>query len=145
MASASVLSRKNWTRCPKLVLCVPDGDMQGWKCISCCRMPVPFVILSFVLVAPRKASLIPAPESLRWGVAQSPVGGCSRWKSTRRAWGSVHQRDTHASADLAYGLMPMISHLNPLYAMGILAVPITRRAIGLSWYTFSISILVMKK
>ena len=74
-------------------------------------------------------------------MAQSPVGGCNRWKSTRRAWGSVHQHDVHASADLAYGWCfdlpskPVIcyGHFGSVHHMQ------GHR------HTFSVSVLVLKK
>lgn len=53
-------------------------------------------------------------------------------------WGSDHQQDVWASADLADVLMPLFCH-----PVGIRAVPITSRVMSLFWLTFPIPRLVM--
>lgn len=103
MPSALDLSRKNWTRCPKVVLHVPGGDTRDENISAVAEYQYNLYLYPWFLLL--KA----------WDEAQHKA---QRWQSTKRAWGSDHQKAVWASADMACVLKPLVCHPNPWYTVG---------------------------
>lgn len=119
MPSASDLSRKNWKRCPKVVLHIPGVDTRDENTSAVAEYQYNLYLYPWCWLLLRNPCwflLLKAWDGAQHKAQRWPHKGI-RWQSTRRASGTDHQQDVQASADLAFVLMPLVPS-KPLICYG---------------------------